>query len=304
MGGSGYFLTLSAMACIYIISSLSINLLVGFGGQISVGNAGFLAIGSYTVAIVSNMFGWPIWLTLPLSGIVTGLISIVIGIPAVRLSGPFLAVATLGFAVSVPQIALNWESLTNGYAGLSVNRPMLMDTDTEFFYVIAGLTLFICWMLKNILKSGMGRAFVAIRDSEVAAEANGINVAFYKTFMFAISAFFTGIAGGLYSYWIGYVSPDDFTIISSLFLLAMIVVGGIGTISGSIIGAILLTVIPHFTDSYIGVTNVVIGIAVIIIILFRPKGLVSIYDSIKNRKREMGITPPNKGGIETDVKIS
>lgn len=292
------------MTCIYIISSLSINLLVGFGGQISVGNAGFLAIGGYTVAIVSNMFGLPIWLTLPLSGIITGLVSIVIGIPAVRLSGPFLAVATLGFAVSVPQIALNWESLTNGYSGLSVNRPMLVTSDTEFFYVIAGLTLLICWMLKNIIKSGMGRAFVAIRDSEVAAEANGINVAFYKTVMFAVSAFFTGIAGGLYSYWIGYVSPDDFSIVSSLILLAMIVVGGIGTISGSIIGAILLTVIPHFTDSYIGVTNVAIGIAVVIIILFRPKGLVSIYDSIKNRKKEIGVKPPSRGGIETDVKIS
>ncbi|WP_307197900.1 branched-chain amino acid ABC transporter permease [Neobacillus niacini] len=302
VGGSGYFTTLFVMTCIYIICSLSLNLLVGYGGQISVGNAGFLAVGSYTVAILSNIFVLPIWLTLPLAGIFTGIVSIVIGIPAVRLSGPFLAVATLGFGISVPQIALNWESLTNGYTGLTVTRPLLTSSDSSFFYVVVGITLLIIWMLRNILKGQLGRAFIAIRDSEVAAQANGINVAFYKTMMFAISAFFTGIAGGLYSYWIGYVSPDDFTIVSSLLILGMVVVGGAASIPGSIIGAVLLTIIPHFTDSFIGVTNIVIGIAFVLIILFRPKGLISIYDSfikrIKDNKKK------TERGIKQDVEFS
>ena len=305
VGGSGYFTTLFVMICIYSICSLSLNLLVGYGGQISVGNAGFLAVGGYTVAILSNMFALPIWLTLPLSGIVTCIVSIVIGIPAVRLSGPFLAVATLGFGVSLPQIALHWESLTNGYTGLTITRPELASSDTLFFYVVLGITILIIWMLRNILKSGLGRAFVAIRDSEVAAQANGINVSFYKTIMFAISAFFTGIGGGLYSYWIGYVSPNDFSIVSSLLILAMILVGGLASIPGSIIGAVLLTILPHFTDSFIGVTNIVIGIAVVFIILFRPKGLISLFDSIKNkRQKEVEKLTASKGGIQQDAKIS
>src|SRR5699024_8191423 len=125
--------------------------------------------------------------------------------------GHFLAVATLGFGLSMPAIALNWEALTDGYSGMGVMRPDLVSDDLSFFYVVAIVTVFITWMAINIARSRMGRAFVAVRDSEVAAAATGINVSYYKTIMFTVSAFFTGIAGGLYSYWIGFVSPNDYT---------------------------------------------------------------------------------------------
>lgn len=288
VGKSGYFMTLFVMMCVYTISAMALNLLVGYGGQISVGNAAFIIIGSYTVAILSSKFGLPIWILLPLSGIITAFIGLVIGIPAVRLSGHFLAVATLGFGLSIPQIALNWESMTNGYAGLSVSRPSFVSSDTQFFYIVVILTLFIIWLLTNIVKSGMGRAFIAIRDSEIAAQANGINISFYKTVMFVISAFFTGIAGGLYAYWIGFVSPDDFTITTSLLLLAMVVVGGLASIPGAIIGAAIFSMIPHFTDSFVGITNIVIGIAVVVVILFRPNGIVSFGELFKKRTSDDG----------------
>lgn len=281
VGGSGYFMTLFVMMCIYIISAMALNLLVGYGGQISVGNAAFLVIGGYTVAILAGKYGLPIWLLLPISGIVTGIIGLVIGIPAVRLSGHFLAVATLGFGLSVPQIVLNWDSVTNGYSGLSVSRPAMLSSDIQFFYVVVFITLIVIWFLSNIVKSGLGRAFIAIRDSEIAAQANGINIAFYKAVMFVISAFFTGIAGGLYAYWIGFVSPDDFTLITSMLLLAMIFVGGLASIPGAIIGAVLFSIIPHFTNSFVGITNIVIGTAVVLVILFRPKGIVSLFDFFK-----------------------
>ncbi len=281
VGQSGYFMTLFVMASIYVISAISLNLLTGYGGQISVGNAGFLTVGAYTAAVLGSTLNVPFWLALPASGIVTAVISLVIGLPAVRLRGHFLAVATLGFGLSVPEIALNWGSVTGGYSGLAVSRPALFSSDLAFFYVIVSMTVAIVWITYNIAQSRLGRAFVAVRDSEVAAAATGINVSFYKTIMFVVSAFFTGIAGGLYAYWVGFVSPNDFTLLASLFLLAMIVVGGLASIPGAIIGAVLLTVIPHYTASYVGVTNLVIGVAVVLVILFRPLGIISLGDLAK-----------------------
>ncbi len=273
---SSYFMGLAVMTAIYATAAMSLNLLTGFGGQISVGHGGFLMLGSYTVAILSAKLGLPIWITLPCAGLMAAFISLVIGLPAVRLRGHFLAVATLGFGLSVPLIALNWQSLTEGYSGILLSRPEIVATDLRFYYVIIGTTLLITWLLVNIATSRLGRAFLAIKDSEIAAASNGINVARYKTLLFIISSFFTGVAGGLYAYWIEYVSPGDFTIMTSFLLLAMIVVGGLGSIWGSVIGAVLFTIIPHFADSYVGVTNLVVGLAVILIILLRPAGLSSL----------------------------
>ncbi|NSL50513.1 branched-chain amino acid ABC transporter permease [Bacillus sp. P2(2020)] len=301
-GQSGYFLSLFILICILSIASMSLNLLVGFGGQVSVGNAGFLMIGSYTVAILSNTFQLPFWLLLPLAGVITGIIGLAIGIPAVRLSGHFLAVATLGFGISIPQIALNWDSVTNGYAGLSVSRPAILSSDLSLFYFIVFMTIAIFWFIKNIVYSPFGRAFIAIRDSEVAAQTIGINISFYKAMMFAISAFFTGISGGLYAYWYGFVSPNDFSIMTSLLLLAGIIVGGLASIPGAIIGAVFLTLIPHFTAAYNGMTNIVIGSLVILIIMFKPDGIVHFFDFLKkpveNKAKEQIVFTAMEGGTE------
>ncbi len=286
---------------------MSLNLLVGFGGQVSVGHAGFLIIGGYTVAILAATFQLPIWILLPIAGILTGIVGLLIGIPAVRLSGHFLAVATLGFGISIPQIALNWDTVTNGYAGLSVSRPELLSSDLNLFYFIVLVTLIVFWLVKNIVYSVFGRAFIAVRDSEVAAQSIGINVSFYKTIMFAISSFFTGIAGGLYAYWFGFVSPNDFSIMTSLLLLAGIIVGGLASISGAVIGAVFLTVIPHFTDAYIGITNIVIGIALILVIMFKPDGIVHLFNfskkSVENQLEEETPLAAMEGGRAQNAKF-
>lgn len=286
VGQSSYFLTLFAIMFVHIIAAMSLNLLIGYGGQISVGNAGFLSVGGYTVAILASKLGLPFWAAFPLSGIITGLVGLLIGLPAVRLSEHFLAVVTLGFGLSIPLILMNWESLTGGYNGMAVMRPDLFSSDLSFFYVIVVVTLIIIWLMHNILKGRLGRAFIAIRDSEVAAQAAGINVSFYKIVMFVISAFFTGLAGGLYAYWIGFVSPDDFTLVTSLFLLAMIVVGGLASIPGAIIGAVIFSLISHFTADFIGMNNIITGIAVALVILFRPRGIVSLIELFKGYKLE------------------
>ncbi|UZD66034.1 branched-chain amino acid ABC transporter permease [Marinobacter sp. AN1] len=309
VGQSSYFMSLVAMTAIYAIAAMSLNLLTGYGGQISVGQGGFLMLGTYTAAVLSAKLNMPIWITIPAAGVVAGLVSLVIGLPAVRLKGHFLAVATLGFGLSIPEIALNWKSVTAGYSGLPMMRPEAVSSDLAFFYVILVVTMVITWILLNIANSRLGRAFLAIRDSEIAAAATGINVAGYKTIMFMIAAFFTGIGGGLYAYWIEYVSPNDFTIMTSFFLLAMIVVGGLASIWGAIVGAILFTVIPHFADSYVGVTNLIIGVAVILIILFRPSGLISIGElfgrNLKTKELESApVKPEQKQSSEaTDAKF-
>ncbi|MCQ6279531.1 branched-chain amino acid ABC transporter permease [Bacillus sp. EB600] len=277
-------MTIFVTICIYAMTSMALNLLIGFGGQISVGHAGFLSVGGYSVAILSTKLGLPFIIAFPASGVITAIIGLLIGLPAVRLSGHFLAVVTLGFGISVPLIALNWDSLTGGYSGVSVSRPEWLSSDLQFFYVVAVIIVLSTCLLHNILKGRMGRAFIAIRESEVAAQATGINISFYKTLMFVISAFFTGLAGGLYGYWFGFVSPNDFTVVTSFLLLAMIVVGGLASLPGAMIGAVIFTVIPELTRSFIGATNIMIGAAVVLFILFRPLGFVSLLKLLNIKK--------------------
>jgi branched-chain amino acid transport system permease protein len=283
-GQSGYMISIFVMICIYAITAMSLDLLIGYGGQISIGHAGFLSVGGYVVAILGTKLGLSFFVALPLAGVITGIISLIIGLPAVRLSGHFLAVVSLGFGISIPQIALNWEALTGGYSGLSVMRPIWLSSDQQFYYVIVVMTVLITLLIYNILKSRLGRAFVAIRESEVAAQATGINVPFYKTIMFVISSFFTGLAGGLYGYWIGFISPYDFNIATSFLLLGMIVIGGLASIPGAIIGAIVLTILPELTSSLIGLTNIILGLAIVVIILFRPFGIISLLELFKSKR--------------------
>ncbi|MFC4798681.1 branched-chain amino acid ABC transporter permease [Neobacillus sp. GCM10023253] len=311
VGQSVYLISIFVMVCVYAITAMALDLLIGFGGQVSIGHAGFLSVGGYTVAILTTKLGLPFLLVLPLSGVITGIIGLLIGLPAVRLSGNFLAVVSLGFGLSIPQIALNWDSLTGGYSGLPLARPEWLSSDSQFIYVIILMTVLITWILHNIVKSRLGRAFVAIRESEVAAQATGINVPLYKTLMFVISAFFTGIAGGLYGYWIGFVSPNDFSVFTSFLLLGMIVIGGLASIPGAIIGAIIFTVLPELTKSLIGLTNIIIGIAIVGIILFRPNGLISLLELFKIKKPskkvldepEVYLSDLEQGGAARDANV-
>lgn len=285
-GMSGYWLTLVVMMAIYTITAVSLNIMIGYGGLISIGHAGFLMIGSYTVAILSDRFEMPFLLVFLLSGIITAVIGLIVALSAVRLKGHFLAVVTLGFGISVPVIALNWNSLTNGYSGMIVSSPDVLSSRLALYYFVMICTIVFLWCMYNIVRSSIGRAFVSIRESEIAAQASGINTTFYKALMFVISAFFTGLAGGLYAYWIGFSGPTDFPVTISFLLLAMIVVGGMHSFAGPIIGAALFSLIPHFADEYTGVTNIAIGFILVLIILFRPDGLVTVADWLKrNRSR-------------------
>ncbi|MGJ9457807.1 branched-chain amino acid ABC transporter permease [Oceanobacillus sp. CF4.6] len=285
VGMSNYWMTLVVLATIYGITAVALNLLIGYGGQISIGHAGFLMIGAYVVAILTDRFNFPFIINFFLAGVITAIIGLLVGLAALRLKGHFLAVVTLGFGMSVPIIALNWNSLTNGYSGMLVRKPEILSSSLNLYLFIIICAFLFIWFMYNFVNSSVGRAFSSIRESEVAAQSSGVNITYYKATMFTISAFFTGLAGGLYAYWIGFVGPTDFPVTTSFLLLAMIIVGGMYTFIGPIIGSVLFSVIPHFTDPFPGITNVVIGFTLVFVILLKPEGLATLLDHFKKKKK-------------------
>ena len=282
-----YVIYMLSLTAIYTIVSLGLNLLSGYAGQISLGHAAFLGIGAYSSAYLTVKLGLPFWFALPASGIITAVAGILIGIPALRLKGLYLAIATMAFSFIADEVILNWESVTNGANGIKLSPPSLgpfsLDTDRRFYYFILAITLIMLWGAKNITRSSLGRTFIAIRDSETAAETMGVNLAFYKTIAFIISAFYTGIAGSLFAHFIKYISPSNFTLLDSIGFIIMILVGGPGTLLGSVYGAIFITFLPEgirvlkdFFPFFVvetGLQGLVYGLILLLFILFEPAGL-------------------------------
>ncbi len=273
----GYYLYVLTLGMIWAVAAVGLNVLTGFTGQISIGHAGFVGIGAYTSALLALKVGWPFWMTLPAAGFLTAATGWLLGVPALRLSGPYLAIATLGFGTAVSQVLLKWERLTGGYMGLKPPRPSLgswtLAGDTALYYLTAGVLASMTLAATNLVRSPVGRAFVAVRDSEAAAQASGIDPARTKTLAFAVSAFYAGIAGALYAHMVGYVSPSDFNLLISIFLMSAIVIGGLASIPGSVAGAVVLTVGFQLLSGVRDLRTVVYGLALVLTVIFIPGGL-------------------------------
>jgi branched-chain amino acid transport system permease protein len=271
-----YILNLSA---IFSIVSVALNLLTGYSGQVSLGHAGFLLVGEYVSALLTVKLGLTFWLALPLTGIFAGLLGLVIGLPAVRLSGNLLAIATLGFGLAVPEVILKWSNLTNGATGLSPVRPHIgsfpLNADLYYYYLIFGCLVFEILVVRNLLRQKTGRAWQAIRDRERAAVSVGISVERYKVTSFMLSAGFSGIAGSLYAHYLNFVSPGDFSMEDSFMFLAMIVLGGLGSIGGAVLGAVLLTIIEQVSGTFGHFSVIIVGAVMLLSVLFFPGGLIS-----------------------------
>ena len=283
-----YSIFLLSMLAVYALVSIGLNLLMGFTGQIAAGHAGFLALGAYFTAILSAKFAWmPCLAALLLAGIFTGIIGFLLGIPILRLKGFYIAMATLAFGVVVSEIILQWSSLTNGDNGLDVPVATIgrfaFDSDYKLFYLIVSVTILLTLLARNLVKGYIGRAFIALRESEVAAQTIGIDLAKFKTIAFAISAFYTGVAGGLFAYLITYLSPDAFTIELSVDFIAMIVIGGMGSILGSIIGAVILTGMQQILAGLLDLQILIFGISLIVFMIFMPKGISGMIFDLKER---------------------
>ena len=282
-----YLVSQLSFVCMYSIATVGLMLLTGYTGQISLGHCAFFGIGAYTSAILT-LRGVPFLLALPASGLLAGLVGILIGLPALRLSGHNLAIATMGFAFIVDEILVRSESLTRGNMGLIVDPPSIgsyyFDTERSFYYLALAVLVLVVLAARNILRSPTGRAMIAIRDSEVAAQAMGVSLAKYKTMAFAISAFFTGVAGSLYAHKLTFINPESFTILLSIELLAMVIIGGLGSLHGAIYGAAFIIFLPQviiMTKDYMpkyladqtGLEPALYGLMIILFILFEPMGI-------------------------------
>jgi branched-chain amino acid transport system permease protein len=284
---SEYMMTQLHFIGIYSIVGLGLMLLVGFTGQISLGHAAFLAVGAYTEALLAAA-GWPFWLSLPCAALLSAAVGIVVGLPALRLKGIYLAIATLAFGVIAEEIAARWESLTGGNSGLHVKPIELfgakLDGDADFYYLVLALTAVCCIALANLLRSPTGRAFVAIRDSEISAACMGVNLARYKTLSFALSAALTGVGGALYAHKVSFISPEQFTLLVSIELVTLVILGGVGSLHGAVFGAAFIIVLPQLISiakDYLpaavagaaGLQSTVFGLVLIGFIIFEPMGL-------------------------------
>jgi len=272
-----YTLYILNLACVYIIATIGLNLLTGYTGQLSIGHAGFLAIGAYAAALLLAKAGIPFWLSIPLAGLITGLTGFILLIPALRLTTIYLAIATLGFGAAVSEILPRWSSLTGGYQGMKVPKPTIfgltLHSDVELYYLALIIVIIMILLARNIVHSNLGRAFIAIRDREPAAQALGISLPRYKAYAFFISAFYTGIAGGVYAYIVGYISPAEFDLLKSLLLFMMMALGGMASIPGSVVGALFLTFLPHWLSGFRGLQQFIYGTVLVLVVIFMPYGI-------------------------------
>jgi len=272
----GYFLYTAALVAVNAVIAVGLNLLVGYTGQISLGHAGFVAVGAYAAGLLAARLHLPWPLAMAGGGVTAAAFGVLVGIPALRLAGPYLTIATLGFGIAVNQVLTNWEQLSGGRTGLFLPKLTLAGVrlrDHHIYYLFAALAAGLIWIAVNLARSHIGRAFVAIRDSDIAAEVTGVNLTVYKTLAFALSAFYAGIGGAMLAYLLGYLEPQLFTLFESVYYFSMIVVGGLGTIPGSVLGAALLTILPQQLAGLKQLLPLVYGAIIVLVMALEPWGL-------------------------------
>lgn len=271
--GSDYLVYITTLISIYAIGILGQNLLIGYTGQISFGQAGFLAIGAYTMAHLTRV-GAPFALALLAAGLVAALFGILVGFPALRLKGPYLAIATLGFGVAVYQVFSNWDLVSGGRMGL--NLPALawwgLKKNVLLYYLNVGLGVLFVLATYNLVSSYVGRAFVAIRDADIAADMMGVSLTRYKLLAFGVSSFYTGVQGGLLAQLFGYLEPQMFTVLETITLFVGVVVGGLASVEGSIFGAAFAILVPQVFAGYRELVPSVFGVAILLVMIFEPQG--------------------------------
>jgi len=279
-GASTYLLDVLTSALLYAILASALNITVGFTGVLVLGFIGFYAIGAYTTGILTAKFALcGFWLALPASGVVALLFGLLLGIPTLRLKGDYLAIVTLGFGEIVKIFCNNLDALTGGPNGiLGIKRPSMvfftLDSPRAFYWFCLAVLAMVVLIIARIADSRYGRAWIAVRENEMAAGALGIDVFKKHLLSFSLSAFFGGIAGALFAAKQGFISPDSFTFYESVLVLCMVVLGGIGNLAGSLVGAGLLIVLPQFLREFALYRMLIFGALMVAFMIFRPHGLV------------------------------
>ena len=286
--GGGYMVYLINLVCIFTLVSIGLNLLVGFSGQISLGHAGFFAIGAYASGLLGKNLDMPFWLSIPLGSMVATAIGALIALPALRLKNLYLAIATLGFGIVTQKLIFEWRAFTGGGGGLQVPLPKFADYDLSdgrhMFWAILFCLVIGAWMANKVAHGRTGRALAMLRESEVAAGCLGIRISHYKVIAFALSALYAAIAGGLYAYLVRYINPESFNTNMSIMFLAMIVIGGMGSIPGALMGAAFYVIVPELLRGFKEAPGLVFGLSLVAVMVLMPTGLIGIWRKFEAKK--------------------
>lgn len=296
-----YLLTIAISVGIAAIGAIGLNLITGSTGLISLGQSGFLAVGAYACGLLITDYGWPVELAFFAAGFVTALVSLLVGIPSLRLKGLYLAITTLAFSFIITRFILYAEDLTHGPFGVRVEDPTFfgidLTDDVSFFYVTVVMVILVALFAMNILRTQIGRAWVAIRDHDIAARAMGINLTYYKLLAFVVSSFLIGLAGALLVLRLRFINVDVFNLLISIEALAMIIVGGRGSVPGAILGAAFIVLLPEavrhaldllgedfastFSTYVFEVRGLITGLVIVIMLRVEPDGLIGIWRDLK-----------------------
>jgi len=291
------------MVLVYAIALLGLNILTGYNGQISLGHGAFYAIGAYATAVLMDKFGWPYWATLPVAAAVCLLAGFLFGLPALRLEGPYLALATFALAIALPQILKykHLEEWTGGVQGIVIMKPdspiatlfgQKMNSDRWLYFVTLAVTVLMFVIGWNLLRGRIGRALVAIRDQPVAAASMGIDNAMYKSLAFGVSAMFTGVAGALGAIAVAFVAPDSFTVFLSLSLMVGMVIGGLASIWGAFFGALVVQFVPNVADHISkAAPGAIYGAMLILFMYVMPTGIVGAIRLAWGKLRRRRVQP-------------
>jgi branched-chain amino acid transport system permease protein len=296
----GEYLWISMQIAIAVIGAVGLNILTGITGQISLGQGAFLGVGAYTSAFITTKMGLSFWVGVPAAGCVTALAGMIFGIPSLRLKGLYLAIATLASQFILEWVFLRWEPVTGGSHGIVVPRPSIggfvFDSDRSYYYIVLVIAAVMVLFATNLVRTRTGRAFMAVRDHYISAEIMGINLFKYRILSFAVSSFYAGVAGALYGHSLRFVSSEQFNIGVSIVYLAMIIIGGLGSILGSIYGAVfmillpkLLSVVttqlgtsfPRMAEVAIALEQGIFGGIIVIFLIFEPDGLAHRWKMMK-----------------------
>jgi branched-chain amino acid transport system permease protein len=297
----GFWMDVLNRILIAVIAATGLNILTGFTGQISLGNAAFLAVGAYSTAFLAGKWNLPFPLVIPLAGLLAALVGMVFGVPSLRLKGLYLAVATLAAHFVIEFVVTHWESMTGGVNGISVPAarlgPLELGGDARLYALTLPLAAGMLLFAKNLFRTKVGKAFVAIRDQDISAEVMGVNVFRYKLLSFGVSSFYVGVAGALAAYQARIISPENFPITVAIDYLGMVIIGGMGSVLGSIFGAVFITLLPELlrlgtgalagsfpqlTTLFASLKMGVFGLAIVLFLVFEPDGMAARWHSIKS----------------------
>jgi ABC-type branched-chain amino acid transport system, permease component len=295
---STYMLYILNMIGIAAIAAIGLNILIGYTGQISLGHGAFFGVGAYAAAILATRLGLGFYLAIPAAGIITALVGMIFGIPSGRLKGLYLTIATLAGQFIIEYVLIHWDSLTKGTMGITLPAPKIIQWeiagDKAFFFLIFISLVLMTWFAVNIMRSKYGRAFIAIRDNDRAAEGMGIPIFKYKLLSFAVSSFYAGFAGALWAYYMISITTEPFNLGLSVEFIAMVIIGGLGNIPGAIFGATFITLLNELLRFFTGllmnigfVTSLglniaplrefTFGLAIVLFILLEPRGLAELW---------------------------